>query len=268
MKHSLYVILTGVLLTSCQDDEDTNNFNLPASSVQFSAAEATSVEGSGLQQVSVYLDRPQEGSTLISFSVSGNVSLTSSAQSGDVRVITESPILIPAGETEAIINYELLEDFEFESEPEKVIFTLTEILEGNAQLSTIPTERIFEQHVLENEYELSLQWDESTSSNIDLVVELPDNRLLVSDNTEGFETVVIGNLDQNTSYLVTVWYYQGDVPVNYSLSYQRAGEEILKLQESTFGENEANTEFSPFSGNGTHQYKLIRTGSELLLIPR
>ncbi len=268
MKNSVYALLASVVLASCQDDEDTNNFSLPVSSVQFSTTEATSVEGSGLQQVRVFLDRPQEGSTLINFSVSGNVSFTSPTQSGDVRVITESPLVIPAGETEAFINFELLEDFEFESEPEKVTLTLTEILEGNAQLSTIPSERIFEQHVLENEYELNLQWDESSASNIDLVVELPDNRLLVSDNTEGFEKVVIGNLDQNVPYLVTVWYYQGDASVNYSLSYQRAGEDLLKLQESAFNEDEANSEFSPYSGNGTHQYKLKRTGSDLILIPR
>jgi hypothetical protein len=268
MKNSLYLLLASVVLVSCQDDEDTNNFSLPASSVQFSATEATSVEGSGLQQVRVFLDRPQEGSTLINFSVSGNVSFTSTTQTGDVRVITESPLVIPAGETEAFINFELLEDFEFESEPEKVVLTLTEILEGNVQLSTIPSERIFEQHVIENEYELNLQWDQLTSSNIDLVVELPDNRLLVSDNTEGFEKIVIGNLDQNTPYLVTVWYYQGNTPVNYSLSYQQAGDGLLKLQENAFSENDANPEFSPYSGNGVHQYKLIRTGSELVLIPR
>ena len=268
MKNSLYILFASVILASCQDDEDTNNFSLPTSSVQFSATETSSVEGSGLQQVRVFLDRPQEGSTLVNFSVTGNVSFATSILSGDVRVLTESPLIIPAGETEAFINFELLEDFEFENVPEKVVLTLTEILEGNAELSTIPSERIFEQHIIENEYEISLQWDTLSTSNIDLVVELPNNRLLVSDNTEGFEKVVIGNLDQNVPYLVTVWYYQGDSPVKYSLSYEQVGSGQFKLQESRFNKDEANPEFSPFSGNGTHQYKLIRTGSELVLIPR
>ncbi|WKN43238.1 hypothetical protein [Tunicatimonas pelagia] len=268
MKNSIYVSLVCGALLSCQDDVDTNNFGLPASVVQFSITEASSLEGSGFQQVRVYLDEPQEGNTLVSFSVSGNVTFATNTQRGDVRLLTESPLLIPPGETEAFIDFELLEDFDFESEPEALSITLTGILEGNALLSTTASERIYQHRVEENEYELNLRWDQQTSSDMDLVVELPNSRVLISDNTNGFEQVVIGNVDQNTSYLVSVWYLEGSEPINYEVSYQKAGSEVQILQQGQFEEDEANEEFSLANGNGTHQYKLLRSNAELTLIPR
>lgn len=268
MKYSAYALLAGLLLASCQEDEDTNNYGLPTSLIKFSATEASSIEGSGLQQVRVSLDKPQEGSTLVNFSVNGNFTLANGAQFGDVRLITESPLLIPAGETEAFINFEILEDFDFESDPEVVTISLNSVLEGNAQLSTNANERIYQHNILENEYELSLEWDQATDSNIELVVELPNNELLVSNNSEGFEKVVIGNVDPNATYLVSVWYYQGQDPVNYQLTYHRSGSDELLLQEGKFKENEASQELSLTTGDGTHLYKLVRAGTDLVLINR
>ncbi|MGB3586119.1 MAG: hypothetical protein WBA23_06245 [Tunicatimonas sp.] len=268
MRHLIYVSIVGSTLFSCQDDVDTNNFGLPASVAKFSITEASSLEGSGFQQVRVYLDKPQEGNTLINFVVNGNITFADNNQRGDVRLLTESPLLISPGETEAFIDFELLEDFDFESEPESISITLTDILEGNAQLSSIANERIYQHRIEENEYELNLRWDQSISANIDLVVELPNNGVLISDNTNGLEKVVIGNVDQNTSYLVSVWYLEGSEPVDYEIAYQRAGSEIQVLQQGQFQEDEASKEFSLTSGEGTHQYKLLRSSTELVLIPR
>lgn len=268
MKKFIYLSLTSYLLFSCQDEVDTNNFGLPTSVVKFSTTEATSLEGSGLQQVKVYLDQPQEGNTLISFSLNGNVSFATNNQRGDIRLLTESPLLISPGETEAFIEFELLEDFDFESESEALAITLTDIIEGNAQLSAIANERIYHHRIEENEYELNLIWDHTTSANVDLVVEHPNNGVIISENIDGKEKVVIGNIDQNTSYLVTVWYLEGSDPVNYDIAYQRAGKKPQLLQQGRFNADEATEEFSLTSGNGTHQYKLIRTDTELILIPR
>ncbi|MEM6843822.1 MAG: hypothetical protein AAF632_16465, partial [Bacteroidota bacterium] len=252
----------------CQDDTDTNNFGLPTSVVKFSATQASSLEGSGSQQVRVYLDKPQEGSTLIDFAVGGNITLDNNFQSGDVRLITESPLLIPAGETETFIEFELLEDNDFESEAETLSITLTNIAEGNAQLSTIASERVYQHHIDENEYELRLVWDQNTSSDIDLVVEIPNNQVLLSNRSNGAEQVVISNVDQNTPYLVSVWYSEGSTSVDYQILYRRAGSDSQLLQTGQFEKGEANEEFSLTSGNGTHQYKLTRADAELLLIPR
>ncbi|MEQ9440551.1 MAG: hypothetical protein RIG62_15975 [Cyclobacteriaceae bacterium] len=270
MKYPSYAIIICLFLFSCQDDEDTNNFGLPASLVRFSATEASSVEGSGFQQVRVSLDHPQEGKTLVNFAVEGNFALADAQQSGDVRFITPSPLVIEAGETEAFIEFELLEDLEFEVEPETITFTLNDILEGNARLSTIASERIYRHTIQENEYELSLEWDQSeaASSNVELVVELPNNALLISDSPEGFEKVILNNVDENASYLVTVWYYQGEAPVNYELFYRKAGSKALFLKEGSFQTGEANREFSLTNGDGTRHYKMIRSGTDLLLIER
>ena len=268
MKKSIYVLFTCYWLFSCQDEVDTNNFGLPTSVVKFSTTEATSLEGSGFQQVKVYLDQPQEGNTLISFSLNGNVSFANNNQRGDIRLLTESPLLIPPGETEASIEFELLEDFDFESDSEALAITLTDIIEGNAQLSSIGSERTYHHRIEENEYELNLLWDQNTSADVNLVVEHPNNGVIISNNADGQEKVVIGNVDQNTSYLVTVWYLEGSDPVNYDIAYQRAGENPRVLQQGQFSADEATEEFSLTSGSGTHQYKLLRTDTELVLIPR
>ncbi len=268
MKYPIYTLLLGGILFSCQEDVDTNNFGLPTSVAKFSVTEASSREGSGNQQVRVYLDKSQEGNTLIDFSVGGNITLASNLQSGDVRLLTESPLLIPAGETEAFIEFDLLEDTDFESEAEILSISLTSIVEGNARISTVDAERIYQHHIDENEYELRLKWDQNSSSNMDLVVELPNNQVLLSENTNEVERVVMSNVDQNTPYLVSVWYSEGSVAVDYEILYQKAGSESELLQTGQFAANEANEEFSLTSGNGTHQYKLTRLDTELMLIPR
>nr|WKN36328.1 hypothetical protein K4G66_28615 [Tunicatimonas sp. TK19036] len=270
MKYSVFILLSSLLIISCQEDEDTNNFGLPASLVQFSASEATSKEGSGHQEVKIYLDRPQEGKTLVDFSVGGNITPSTSSVKGDVKVITASPLIIEAGETEGIIEFEILEDKEFEAEPESISITLNSIITGNAQLSSSISERNYRHHIQENEYELALQWDQTdeSPSNVDLVVELPNNAVQISENIDGSEKLVLNNVRENDSYLVTVWYYEGESSIDYDVLFRKAGSKSILLQEGSFQTGEANREFSLTNGQGTRHYKMVCSGTDLQLVAR
>ncbi len=96
-------------LLSCGDD-DNNNFLLPRSTVTLNKTSDSSSEGYGEQQLLVRLDKPQEGRTVISFQVEGNATVGASAYSHtDVELLTASPLVVEAGETQAFIKYKLVE---------------------------------------------------------------------------------------------------------------------------------------------------------------
>ena len=251
-------------LWSCGDD-DTNNFSLPSSHITLDKTSGSSAEGSGEQRLAVRLDKPQEGKTIVNFQVEGSATVgISSYSKTDVRLLTESPLVIEAGETEAFITFELVEDEDFEPVTEQFTITLNSVLEGNAQLSTQKTAYT---HVLqENDYELTLSWEAKTTDSekvasdqvdLDLSVEQSNSVYIVSDSKEGVEKLLLTNVSRQSDYRINVWYYQGSADISYTLTYRAADAEEQVLANGTFANGQASDEFDLSPGSAIQNFRLV-----------
>ena len=250
-------------LWSCGDD-DTNNFSLPSSTVTLDKTSGNSSEGDGEQQLIVRLDKPQEGSTIINFQAEGSATIGISSYSHtDVELLTASPLVIEAGETEAFIKYRLIEDEVFEPITEQFSIILNSIVGGNAQLDA---KRATYTHILEeNDYELTLTWEAQAvdaakaspdTVDLDLSVELPNSVYLYSNSQEGFEQLLLANISPPNSYQVNVWYYQGEADISYRLTYRSADAEERLLASGSFAHNEAGKEFDVTQGASVQNFRL------------
>lgn len=251
------------IVWSCGDD-DTNNFSLPSSTVRLDKTSGNSSEGDGEQHLIVRLDKPQEGSTIINFQAQGSATIGISSNSHmDVELLTESPMVIKAGETEDTIKYRLIEDEVFEPVTEQFSIILSSIVTGNAQLDA---KRTTYTHVLEeNDYELTLTWEAqavdsaealSDTVDLDLSVELPNSVYLYSNSQEGFEQLLLANISPPDSYRVNVWYYQGNANISYRLTYRSADAEERLLASGSFAHDEAGKEFDLTKGASVQNFRL------------
>ena len=249
-------------LWSCGDD-DTNNFSLPPSAVSFVNPSGNSAEGAEIQRVAVRLDQPQEGATVISFAVAGSAVVGSSRYNAtDVALLTESPLVIGAGETEAFIEFQALEDQLFEPTAEDLTITLTGVLKGNATLAAQITYRHL---VEENDYELTLTWEASDSVELVLLVEQPNSVYVVSDQQARAEKLLLTDVAPQRDYQLRVWYYKGQEDVAYTLTYRAVGTEDEVLMHGTFSRNEASKDFDATTGAALHNFRLTQAGPGLII---
>jgi len=222
--------LTGIALSSCDSDEPVAVGE--PSEISFESQSMVVNEGEGTVNLNVSLSRIQKVRTVVNFKVEGNaVGSLSSLSDVDYELITEPPLIIPAGEQSASIELRILEDEVFESELENINFTLDAVLEGNAELSKNPRSLSHSFEIQENEYRLFLEWlqPEEQHVNMNLYVEMPNKALIASENTDGFEELTIVNAKENEQYYVDIWYQDGEVETEYSLKCLRAGENIKKV---------------------------------------
>ena len=255
------VLLCGTLW-SCGDD-DTNNFSLPPSNVSFVSPSGHSVEGADTQRVAVRLDQPQEGATVVNFAVAGSAVVgLSQYNASDVALLTESPLLIAAGETEAFIEFQTLEDQLFEPTAEDLTITLTGVLKGNAALAAQTT---YHHVVEENDYELTLTWEASDSVELVLLVEQPNSVYLVSDQQSRAEKLLLTDVTPQRDYQLRVWYYKGHEDVPYTLTYRAVGTEDEVLIHGTFSHDEASSDFDTATGAALHNFRLTPVGSGLII---
>ncbi len=255
------VLLFGTLW-SCGDD-DTNNFSLPQSTVSFVNPSGHSAEGAEVQRVAVRLDQPQEGATVINFTVAGSAVVGSSRYSTtDVAVLTESPLLIAAGETEAFIEFQALEDQLFEPIAEDLTLTLTGVIKGNAALAAQAT---YHHTVEENDYELTLSWEASDSVELVLLVEQPNSVYVVSDQQSRTEKLLLTDVIPQSDYQLRVWYYKGQEDVAYTLTYRAVGTENEVLMQGAFSRNEASKDFNATTGAALHNFRLTQAGPGLII---
>lgn len=255
-------LLLCTTLWSCGDD-DTNNFSLPASTISLATAAGTSAEGAGIQRVVVRLDQPQAGKTVINFQVDGSATIGASRyHATDVKLLTESPLMIKAGETEAFIEFQALEDQLFEPVTEDLQITLNGVLKGNAVLASQSTYR----HLIEeNDYELTLSWEAADSVELILLVDQPNSVYLVSKQQSSAEQLLLTDVAPLSDYRLQVWYYQGKEDVRYTLTYRAVDADEALLIQGTFSHDEASNDFDATSGRGLHRFQLTQTDRGLVI---
>lgn len=261
-----YQIVGSVLfcstLWSCGDD-DTNNFSLPPSTIFLASSSGKSAEGADVQRVAVRLNEPQEGATVINFLVEGSAVVGPSRYAAtDVSLLSESPLVIEAGETEAFIEFQALEDQLFEPEAEDFNITLTGVLKGNATLASQTTYH----HVIEeNDYELTLSWEASDSVELILLVEQPNSVYVVSKQQSRTEKLLLTDVAPQSDYQLRVWYYKGQEDVPYTLTYRAVGTGDEVLIHGAFSHLEASNDFDAATGAALHSFRLTQAGPGLVI---
>ena len=249
-------------LWSCGDD-DTNNFSLPQSTIAFVSPSGNCAEGADVQRVAVRLNQPQEGVTVVSFQVAGSAVIGSSRyNTSDVTLLTESPLLIEAGETETFIEFRVLEDQIFEPDPEDLTFTLTGVLKGNAALAP---QAIYHHVVEENDYELTLSWEATDAVELILLVEQPNSVYVLSDQQSRAERLLLTDVSPQSDYQLRVWYYQGQEDVPYKITYRAVGTGEEVLIHGDFSQNESSKDLGANRGAALHQFKLRQSGPGLIV---
>ena len=249
-------------LCSCSDD-DTNDFSLPRSTVSLATAHGQSAEGADVQRVAVRLDRPQAGETVVNFRVEGSATVGASQyHPTDVELLTEAPLIIPAGETEAFIEFQPLEDQLFEPTTEDLQITLNGVLKGNAVVAPQSTYR----HVVEeNDYELTLTWEAEDAVELVLLVEQSNNAYVVSQPQSSAEQLLLADVIPQSDYRLQVWYYRGQADVRYTLTYRAVDTDAEVLMQGTFSQDEASENFDTQARSALHHFQLTQAGRGLVL---
>ncbi len=224
-------------------------------------------EGENTVKLNILLDKPQNVRTIINFRLGGNATSTlASLHQADYEVITEPPVIIPAGEQVATVELHIIEDEIFEPELENITLTLDAVLEGNAALNDNPASLTQTIDIQENDYRLFLEWHnpENEQVNMNLYVELPNRELLASEKTTGFEEVSIVNAQENEQYYVDIWYQNGETEVDYLLKCLRAGETEKKvLAEGHFSSDNSRNNSSDRFTELINNHLLVRSGRDL-----
>ena len=260
------LIMSSFVFSSCK--ETTEIAVGDPSEISFAVNAQSGDEAIGTVKVNISLDKPQNVRTVLNYRVAGNaISTLTSLQEADLELITEPPIIIPKGETSTFIEFRVLEDENFEPELENIIFELDAVLEGNAVLSEDASKLTHTFNILENDYKLFLEWD-NPDGNVDmsLYVELPNKKLLASENSTEFEEITIANARENEQYYVDVWMNKGEGQANYSLKCLKAGsvvkETLLKDHFIPASADEQDGRRSELLKN----YLLVRAGKDLKIL--
>lgn len=224
-------------------------------------------EGENTVKLNILLDKPQNVRTIVNFRLGGNATSTLASLPGaDYEVITEPPVIIPAGEQVGTVELRIIEDEIFEQELENIILTLDAVLEGNAALSDNAKSLTQTLDIQENDYRLFLEWQnpENEQVNMNLYVELPNKELLASEKTTGFEEVTIVNARENQQYYVDIWYQDGNREADYLLKCLRAGETEKKvLVEGLFNSDNLRNSPSDQFTEMINNHLLVRSGRDL-----
>jgi len=261
-------LISLLAVVSCRQEDEAVAVGDP-SKVSFILTEQSHDEGEGTVTIDIKLDRPQNVRTVLNFQVGGNAtSNLISLSEADYELLTQPPIVIPEGQTSAVIEVRLVEDKNFEPTLEQIDFHLNAILEGNAVLSDDANTLSHTCYIQENEYKLFLEWDHPEGEKVDmsLYVELPNKELLASEGDGDHEELTIVNTQENQQYYVDIWLNKGDTDVKYNLKTLKAGTEQKKtLIDGHFYPEKTNNQ----EDNRTELLKnhlLIRSGNDLRIL--
>jgi hypothetical protein len=257
--------VSAIALSGCNSDEPVAVGE--PSEIYFESQSVIVNEGEGTVSLNVTLDKAQNVRTIVNFKVEGNaVSSLQSLRQADYELITEPPLIIPAGETTAAIEFRILEDEVFEQEIEKIVFTMDAVLEGNAELTNNPRSLTHTYEIQENDYRLFLEWEnpEDEALDMNLYVEMPNKALLASENTDGFEELTIVNIRENEQYYVDIWYQDGEVETEYTLQCLRAGENAKRvLVKGHFNALNSRNERGEKATELINNHLLVKAGRDL-----
>lgn len=256
-------LITSLLISSCQEEDVATG---EPSTVYFQQSDGTSYESGGLIKIPVYLDMPQNAETLVQFNISGNALVADNfTQNPDYELITESPLSIPKGESMAYIEVRIIEDQIFEQEFENFSFQLERIVDGNASLSGNSQLLSYTHEIIENEYQLKLEWDQAEGSDLNMFVELPNKSLIEASGNSGIEELTVINVKDQEQYYLDVW-YEGEASVAFQLKSLQAGvKEARLLLSSSFNPGNEKTNASEAQSN-SQNYLLIKDGGSLKIL--
>ncbi len=259
-------IVSMLIFPSCREEEEVAVGD--PSMLTFESSYAVSKESDGLLKVFLKLDQPQNTQTVVHFKVAGNaIKAYPGIKNADYELITESPLTIKKGETQAAIEIKLLEDQAFEQQLENIVLSIDGILEGNAVISDDLQQLIHVHDIEENDYQLYLEWESAQEADLNMFIEAPNKSLFSGNNLSGFEEITITNVKDQAQYFLDIWHQSGESPVSYQLKGLYAGEKEKKILTSgVFDSGHTNKKPGTSDGNEVQNFLLIKEGKSLKVL--
>jgi hypothetical protein len=125
------VVLLGVGLSSCKDDEKPSK-----AKVSFASASKTVQESAGTIEVKVTLDRALSKDVIVTYDLAGTALEKAGINQGDYQVNGDAgEITIAKGETIGVIKLDIINDLNFEVD-ETIDITLSDVNSTDAEIST------------------------------------------------------------------------------------------------------------------------------------
>lgn len=229
------VLLMG--MCSCQDDDEITGFTITQSSA---------AEGAGQQSITINLGQTTSTETKLYFLTGGSAGLD-----GDFTLLTtssfystasSSSITIPAGESTATLNFNIIDDTQVEPRDETILFQITGSSDTDLDGSLKNT--VLEFRITDNDtapvsgmqVDMSWHFEESLSINAanfdlylgknvvfdenDAVVSFEEVANVISANARGYENFIIGSDLPDDEYYIIIRYVSGssDTYVNLNFS--------------------------------------------------
>lgn len=223
-----WFLLLPIVLIACEENKKGNGIGFESLSEELR-------EDAGKFEIKILLDRASEEVSSLGFALEGEAIL-----GGDYRVNTTSPVNIPRGAREAVIEIELLDESIIESE-EEIVVTLNAAGSG---LTLNTTKKVMTLTIDDNDespdegIQVDLSWSVNSSEDIDdvnLDLFIAKNLIIennvvqdfdvhaISENTTGFETVWLAGDAPDGVYYLVAYYKTGNKEVNFTLEVNGAG---------------------------------------------
>lgn len=256
-----------MMIASCKDDEK------PRANISFTASEEEVLEGQGIVEVKINLDKPMSETVVLSYTLDGTAQQGSALNSDDEDdYLVESNnglVLITAGATEAVIEIGIYQDaYEYDEDNEvsyeTIIITLNSVLAGPAQI--VPTQNIHTLKILEDDLLMYLDWHTGTPGNpgdvdMDMYVSIDNPETTAQDfsiiggsasvGTE-FEAIAFPGHLPSATYGFSYVYYDGTsnnlsftVTMLSPLSSLNGTQEVLEFNQTYTLDNK-----NPYDGEG------------------
>jgi len=192
-------------------------------SISISDTSQTVSESAGMATVTINLSKAQSQNVQLTVQISGDAVLN-----GDYSVDSASSITIPSGSTSASMKFTIFNDAVVEGN--KAIHVKFNSSANVTLTNANATVSIQDDDVSQANKGLQtdLLWDAGAPVDLDLYVvnhvvinnnQISDfNIVSGSENTNGFETVLINNNDSDGVYYLVVYYNSGSRTVNYTLN--------------------------------------------------
>lgn len=230
------VLLVGMLqLDSCKEDDLP-----PPAVVSFSRVKSSIAESQDTARIVLILDKAAPGDIVVNYSLGGSATLNEDYQASGA-------LTIPAGAIDGIISLRILNDENFEFDPEiadflgesvvtfaeSVVITLTGIT-GNGRFSDTQEELVHTLAILEDDSPaqslvIELSWDvgNGTAGDVDMDmyifrIDLEEAVLLTGSDQAGteFEGIIITELAPDATYGLAFRYFEGTSDqVNFTVKF-------------------------------------------------
>lgn len=227
-------ILAALLVSSCGEEE--------LETAGFTTNRGSANESAGSQSITIELGGTTTTSTTISYSVGGNARLD-----GDYRLTSRTgyfttglAITVPAGVSQATLDFDLIDDDQIERENELIYFAITSVSDQSLAKNITHTTLVFEitddDTSPDDALQIDLSWDlgdgvRINGANFDLYLANDialDNGVVTgftavndvsSANDSGFETVLVSNDFPDGQYYAIIDFLSGESAAELWLNF-------------------------------------------------